>query len=198
MVARPRTSSASRAGSASASRAAIAASRRAAFAVAAFGSHAARRRLCALGAARRPSARRSGRAPRRRDRRRTARCASRGRRLRRPRAGGTAARRRRRWRGRCREFVQRTRSASERRREDVVDAVGDVVGELEQGASARQQRFAPRARTRSRRSGGRRTRWRARTPWRSDRGRAVASSAATERAVAAARARAGPSGRSSA
>ncbi len=57
--------------------------------------------------------------------------------------------------------------------EDVVDAEGDVVGDLEQGASAAQERLGSARRTRSRGSGGRRTRRPARAPWRSDRGRTV-------------------------
>ncbi len=57
--------------------------------------------------------------------------------------------------------------------EDVVDAHGDVVGELEQGAEVLQQRFRPARGPGPQRSGGRRPRWRARARWRSDRGRAV-------------------------
>ncbi len=59
--------------------------------------------------------------------------------------------------------------------EDVVDANGDVVGDLEQGAEACAGRLrAPRADPIPRVRWST-TRWRARAPWRSDRGRTVPS-----------------------
>ena len=94
----------------------------------------------------RPSARRSGRAPRRRGRRRTARCASRGHRLRRPGAGGT-----------CRSkapplarSVPEMRPAHEERvgpqAEDVVDAHGERRRRARAGSGVpRRTASAPRA-----------------------------------------------------
>ena len=82
--------------------------------------------------------------------------------------------------------------------EDVVDASGDVVGELEQGADPAKYAFAPRAGSKQPKD-----RWSmnsmAGASAVAQRSRSTGpSSAATERAVAAARVRSGPSGRSSA
>ena len=57
--------------------------------------------------------------------------------------------------------------------EDVVDAAWRCRRRARAGRGSAAAALPRRARTRSRGSGGRRTRWRVRTPWRSDRGRTV-------------------------
>ena len=145
--------------------------KRAAFAVAAFGRT---RRVRGRAARReaRPSARRSGRAPRRRgppsnsSRRVSEAVGSEDpEREEMPLVGAAAEARS------VPKFVRRDEERVGAQAEDVVDADGDVVGELEQGARRRAERLRLRARTPDRRAGGRRTRRRARAPRRSDRGR---------------------------